>query len=88
MKQNGIQQHQHSGIELKVLSRRVRCAGVGIDPLDPERNIDIPHLLSKHFPEHGPFLGVYASIEFNGDVGNVETIDLCLGDYIELIEED
>ena len=40
--------HNTRQIELKVLSRTVRCAGVGIDPTDPTKKIDIPQLLSKH----------------------------------------
>lgn len=49
-------------LRFRIVSRTVRCAGVGVDPLQPELVIDIPNLLSKHYPEHGPYLGVYATV--------------------------
>jgi uncharacterized protein YcbX len=56
-----------TGVELKIISTTVRCAGVGVDPLDPEQDeLDIPKLLSQHFPQHGPYLGVYAVIQTTG----------------------
>jgi len=56
-----------SRIEAKVLSRTVRCEGIGIDPLCPSTgNLDVPKLLTKNYPEHGPYLGVYASLEVVG----------------------
>ncbi len=68
-------------ITFRVLSRTVRCDGVGIDPTDPQKTkLDIPQLLNKNFPEHGPYLGVYAVIESAGD-GIIS-----IGDSIELIE--
>ena len=48
----------------KVLSRTVRCAGVS----DDERGIDIPKILADNFPEHGPYLGVYAQVVVGGTV--------------------
>lgn len=57
---------QDPPLRFRIVSRTVRCAGVGVDPLHPEQGaIDIPNLLSKHFPEHGPFLGVYAVVVDN-----------------------
>ena len=51
-------------LRLRIVSRTVRCAGVGIDPEQPNLGvIDIPNLLTKHFPQHGPYLGVYAVVE-------------------------
>ncbi|KAL3781620.1 hypothetical protein HJC23_001997 [Cyclotella cryptica] len=51
-------------LRFRVVSRTVRCAGVGVDPLCPELGVlDIPSLLLKHFPQHGPYLGVYAVVE-------------------------
>ena len=58
-----------TSVELKIISTTVRCAGVGVDPLDPEQDeLDIPKLLSQHFPQHGPYLGVYAVIQTTGKV--------------------
>merc|ERR1712238_57554 len=56
------------GISLDVIGRTVRCAGVSIDSNDPTGTplLDIPVLLQKHFPEFGPFLGVYAVVRTGG----------------------
>jgi uncharacterized protein YcbX len=51
------------GTKISILTKTVRCNGVSVDPLDPSTVVDIPGLLAKHFPEHGPFLGVYAVID-------------------------
>jgi uncharacterized protein len=53
---------------LQVIARTVRCDGVSIDPLDQENVLDIPKCLIEHFPEHGPYLGVYAVVEEGGDI--------------------
>jgi len=71
---------------VKVLTKTVRCEGIGIDPLDPMTGkLDIPNLLSKNYPEHGPYLGVYASLEViggdNEDIGKL----LSVGDTLELL---
>jgi uncharacterized protein len=66
-------------MKLKILSKTVRCDGVSVDPLDPETVLDIPKLLTKHFPEHGPYLGVYAVIEDPGEIS--------LGDTVTLVDE-
>lgn len=47
---------------LEVLSRTVRCDGVS------DGTIDVPAALIEHFPEHGPYLGVYAQVRGEGDV--------------------
>lgn len=65
------------GLRLKVLSKTVRCKGVSVDPLDIDRVLDIPSLLVEHFPEHGPYLGVYAAVESTGS--------LALGDDLTLL---
>mmetsp|Transcript_28439 Transcript_28439/g.42186 ORF Transcript_28439/g.42186 Transcript_28439/m.42186 type:complete len:344 (-) Transcript_28439:58-1089(-) len=78
----------NEGLVLKVLSRTVRCAGVGVDPFDPKRKIDIPQMLSKHFPEHGPYLGVYAVVECDTENAPDDfEFNISVGDRIELIED-
>jgi len=76
-------------LTLKVLTKTVRCEGIGIDPLDPiTGKLDMPKLLSEHYPEHGPYLGVYASLEVVGS-GSGDTSDegklLSVGDNLELL---
>lgn len=63
---------------LQVISTTVRCEGVGIDPQNPTSGkLDIPKLLVKHFPERGPFFGVYAQIRQGGTlkVGDTLVVD-------------
>lgn len=79
-----------ASLELQVLSKTVRCAGVGVDPFDPKQKVDIPQLLSKHFPEHGPYLGVYAVIVcVEGNTSDFtfdnNELSLSVGDRIEVI---
>ena len=72
-------------IILKVLTKTIRCEGVGIDPSSNEEKINIPKLLNNHYPEYGPYLGVYASIEVtDGDDGNAGRL-LTVGDTLELL---
>ena len=47
-------------VTLRVLSRTVRCDGVS------GTGLDVPKLLQKHFPEHGPYLGIYAQVVEGG----------------------
>ena len=79
-----------STLIIKILSTTVRCEGVGIDPLDPNREkVDVPKLLAKHYPEYGPYLGVYASLEVIDGDGNSDDIGidklLSVGDTLELL---
>jgi MOSC domain-containing protein YiiM len=40
--------------------------------------LNIPQLLAKHFPQHGPYLGIYAIVEDGGDISvddSVKVID-------------
>ena len=63
---------------LRVISRTVRCEGVNADARrgsGEKADLDIPGLLSTHFPEHGPYLGVYAQVVEGGRVR--------LGDAVE-----
>ncbi|OEU16796.1 hypothetical protein FRACYDRAFT_185765 [Fragilariopsis cylindrus CCMP1102] len=79
-----------STLIIKILSTTVRCEGVGIDPLGPNREkVDVPKLLAKHYPEYGPYLGVYASLEVIDGDGNSDDIGidklLSVGDTLELL---
>jgi hypothetical protein len=82
-----------SRIVVRVLTKTVRCEGIGIDPIDPSAGkLDIPKLLSKHYPEHGPYLGVYASLEvIGGEDGSTTSSSsagkllLSVGDTLELL---
>ena len=61
------------GVTLRVIKRTVRCAGVNVDALHgagvtAEEVVDVPALLTRHFPEHGPYLGVYAQVISDGVV--------------------
>ena len=63
-------------LKIRIVSRTVRCAGVGIDPLHPEQGVlDIPQLLMEHYPEHGPYFGVYAVVEQNSCGGTISVGD-------------
>lgn len=61
---------KESGLTLTVISRTVRCKGVSVDPEDyPEgATLDIPRLLAENYPEHGPYLGVYAVLDAPGSM--------------------
>ena len=60
---------QCGSTSLQVISRTVRCEGISIDPLEfPENILDVPKLLTKHFPQNGPYLGVYAVVEEGGHI--------------------
>lgn len=57
------------GATLRVIKRTVRCAGVSLDAADPGAPpFDVPAALKRHFPQHGPYLGVYAQVESGGEV--------------------
>ena len=64
-------------VTLRVISRTVRCEGVNVDARHGsfKAYLDIPGLLATHFPEHGPYLGVYAQVVEGGRVR--------LGDAVE-----
>lgn len=58
-----------STLQFQGLSRCIRCDGIGADPLDPcKPQLDIPKLLAKHYPEHGPYLGIYVVVTSPGDI--------------------
>ena len=72
-------------LRLRIVSRTVRCAGVGVDPLCPELGvIDIPSLLIKHFPQHGLYFGVYAVVE---QFENFRGGALSVGDTFRVVDD-
>ena len=70
-----------SAMRFRVTSRTVRCAGIGVDPERPEEEHDIPASLIKHFPEHGPYLGIYA-VRVDGEKDGV----LSVGETFRVIQ--
>jgi uncharacterized protein YcbX len=58
-----------TGMRLAVIQKTVRCEATHVDPTDPaDPYPEIVKLLVKHFPEHGPFLGVYAVVDEPGSL--------------------
>jgi uncharacterized protein YcbX len=58
-----------TGMKLAVIQKTVRCEATHVDPTDPSDPYpEIVKLLVKHFPEHGPFLGVYAVVDQPGSL--------------------
>ena len=59
---------------LRVIGRTVRCSGVGVSSevevggADDGAELDLVQLLSDHFPEHGPYLGIYAQVVSGGAI--------------------
>ena len=65
-------------MKLKIINKTVRCDGVGVDPLDPKgEQLDIPALLMEHFPETGPYLGVYCVLKEAGTLSKGDKLRLC-----------
>jgi uncharacterized protein YcbX len=59
-----------SEVVLEVVGRAVRCEATNVDARHGSGNVDhdIPKALSKYFPQHGPYLGVYARIVKGGTI--------------------
>ena len=65
-------------VTLRIVKRTIRCPAVTLwgpgtaagetCSSDKGDHIDVPALLQKHFPEHGPYLGVYAQVETPGTI--------------------
>jgi uncharacterized protein YcbX len=66
------------GATLEVLTRTVRCEATNVDARhgSGRADLDVPGLLTKHFPEHGPYLGVYARVVRGGLVRVGDTLTL------------
>jgi hypothetical protein len=58
--------------------KTVRCDGISVDPLDQENVLNIPDLMMNHFPEYGPYLGVYAVVDKGGAIS--------LGDDVSVVQ--
>lgn len=69
-------------LRFRITSRTVRCAGIGVDPLQPELGvIDVPKLLTKHFPQHGPYLGIYAVVD------DCSCGSICVGETFRVLDK-
>jgi hypothetical protein len=56
------------GVTLRILGRTVRCEATNYDARNGsgKEDYNVPGLLTKHFPQHGPYLGVYAQVVKGG----------------------
>jgi MOSC domain-containing protein YiiM len=60
-----------SSVILEVIGRAVRCEATNVDPRNGTgvEDHDVPAALARHFPMHGPYLGVYAIVVGGGTIG-------------------
>ncbi len=67
---------QIGSVTLKVLSRTVRCDATNVDARAGSGSaiLDVPELLKLHFPNHGPYLGVYAIVVCGGTLNVGDTV--------------
>ena len=58
------------GVTFKVLSRTVRCDATKFDARSStgKEDYDVPALLETYFPQHGPYLGIYAQVVREGEL--------------------
>mmetsp|Transcript_38693 Transcript_38693/g.106584 ORF Transcript_38693/g.106584 Transcript_38693/m.106584 type:complete len:317 (-) Transcript_38693:265-1215(-) len=61
-------------VQLHVVKRTVRCAATCVDLSTGAKACDVPALLQRHFPEHGPYLGVYAQVVRAGSIRCGDTV--------------
>jgi uncharacterized protein YcbX len=66
------------GLALRVIEKAVRCKAVTVDPMDPGVILDIPTLLQDKFPQYGPYLGVYAVVDY-------APASISVGDELQLV---
>lgn len=66
---------------LEVVGRAVRCEAVNVDARHGSGNVDhdVPKALSKYFPQHGPYLGVYARAVKSGTIKSEDCIRVGIG---------
>ena len=57
-------------VTLRVIQRTVRCDGINVDARHGSgaADVDVVRMLETHFPQHGPYLGVYAQVVGGGTV--------------------
>jgi len=60
--------------KLSIIKKTVRCDGISVDALDPDNILDIPSLMSKHYPTYGPYFGVYAVVDYPGTMAIGDTL--------------
>ena len=63
------------GARLEVLSRTVRCDATNSDARhEAGDDLDVPKMLATHFPQHGPYLGIYLRVVQGGEVRVGDTL--------------
>jgi len=60
--------------KLNVYSKTIRCDAVNVDLATTKKDLDLPKLLAEHYPQHGPYLGVYAQVEAGGKIACGDTV--------------
>jgi uncharacterized protein YcbX len=75
-----------SEVVLEVVGRAVRCEATNVDARHGSGNVDhdIPKALSKYFPQHGPYLGVYARVVKGGTIRAGDCIQVGIGMNVRL----
>ncbi|MBX9711140.1 MAG: MOSC domain-containing protein [Xanthobacteraceae bacterium] len=61
-------------VRLKVLKEIVRCAAVNVDPTTAERNLDIPHMMSRTLGHD--FCGIYCEVVTGGEIAPGDAIGI------------
>ena len=53
---------------LEIMSRTIRCPATQVNPNSAERDLQLPRLLEKHFPQSGPYFGIYVRVVCGGTI--------------------
>jgi uncharacterized protein YcbX len=61
-------------VRLSVYSKTIRCDAVNVDLASAKKDVDVPALLAQHYPQHGPYLGVYAQVVSGGTIACGDTV--------------
>jgi len=62
------------GATLRVTKRTVRCDATKTNPTTAEADLDVPQLLKEHSPTKDEYIGVYAVVVKDGDVGDGDVV--------------